>query len=914
VPQVGAPAAWAAGFTGTGVKVAVVDTGIDATHLDLAGKVIAAQNFTTEPDTLDRNGHGTHVASTVAGTGAASGGLNKGVAPGASLLSAKVCTEDGGCTDSAILAGMSWAAQQGADVINMSVGGPDFAGIDPLEQAVNNLTASSGALFVVAAGNSGFLGDYTVGSPGAADAALTVGAVDSGDNLAFFSSRGPRVGDAALKPDITAPGVDITAARSSTSGLPGGAYTDLSGTSMATPHVAGAAAIMVQRRPTWTPAQLKAALMGSAAPQASTRVFGQGAGRLRVDREINQTVLANPPSISLGRQVAPHADDPVLTRTVQYQNRGTSSVTLTLTLNAQDPSGSPAPPGMFVLSTGTVTVPAGGNASVTLTTDTRVAGPEGLYGGWISAANGSGSVSVSTPFGVHRADGAEITFHLRNRAGQYSPNSELVMIPVTSGIPAIRLFVLPAQPVTVWVPSGAYLVAATLPEDVNLAGGATVMINARMVVSSSTPTTQNLDAAGGGMIDITVPNPAAVREVTEVVGQLTEAGINAVTGHAFVGSPGPIYTKQYGTTTAPGFITKIRRQMAVPGLVQPGHNQTSVYNLAWFPTTFPTGWTRSLTAGQLATVTATHLAHVPGIGAKGINAQPGSVLFPIGLIAQSTFDLPFTRNEFYNTDDGVRWQARFTDYLGTSTNYLDSDSAPTALTAGTTTFQIWNKPVYGPALGALALPDNHVTRNGDVIQMYPPMFGDSEGRAGHPSQGITGTLTLKRGADVLGTWAYPNSPFNVWTNVPPELNTYTLEATVIRDAPHVLSTQVSAVWTFRSGTVPWNQYTRLPLWYVLFKPNLNASNSTPAGTTFDIPVTAAAQPTSSPGSLSTIGVQYSTNDGSTWTNATLTGSGTSRTARVTHPAGSGFVSLRTTVTDSAGNAVTQTVIRAYRFG
>jgi subtilisin family serine protease len=916
VPQVGAPAAWSAGFTGTGVKVAVVDTGIDATHPDLTGKVTAAQNFTTESDTVDRNGHGTHVASTIAGTGAASGGVNKGVAPGANLLSAKVCTEDGGCAESAIIAGMNWAAQQGADVVNMSLGGRDTSGVDPLEQAVNTLTASSGTLFVIAAGNDGGAGESTLNSPGTADAALTVGAVDSGDNLAGFSSRGPRVGDVALKPDITAPGVDITAARSSASGLPGGSYTDLSGTSMATPHVAGAAAVLAQRRPTWTPAQLKAGLMAAAAPQANTAVFSQGAGRLRVDREINQTVLSNPPSITLGRQIAPHADDPVLTRTVQYQNTGTSGVSLTLTLNAVDPYGSAAPAGMFALNTGTVTVPAGGTASVTFTTDTRVDGPEGLYGGWISAT-GPGGLTVSTPFGVHRADGVEMTFHLRNRSGQYAPRSEIMMIPVGPVGQVVHMWELPAQPITAWVPSGVYVFKAMLPEDDDFAAGATVMINARMVVSTSSPAVQNIDAAGGGLVEVTVPNPNAVREVTEVAGQLTENGWVGLVGHAFLGSPGiNVYTKQYGATSAPGFVTKIRRQTSVPGPVNIGYNQPTIYNTAWFPTTFPTGWSRNVTAAQLATVNSQHWAHVPGgLGGKGINAQPGSEPFRVGIVALNPFNMPFTRTEYYNTESGVRWQAFFTDYLGTNfVAYVDSESAPTTYTAGTTTSDLWNKPVYGPALGTLLRPENHVVRSGDFITMYPPLLSDSEGHAGHLVNGAPGTLTLKRGSEVLGTWPYPTYAPGVWAFVAPELTTYTLEASLTRDAPAVLSTQVSAVWTFRSSTAPGGGYTRLPLWYAIFKPNLNSNNSAPAGTTFDIPLTAAAQPTSSPGSLSTVAVQYSTNGGSTWTNATLTGSGANRTARVTHPSGSGFVSLRVTVTDSAGNGVTQTLIRAYRFG
>src|SRR5690606_12123307 len=103
VPQIGAPAAWQAGYTGKDVKVAVLDTGIDVSHPDLASQVVAARNFPTDADG-DRYGHGTHVASTIAGTGAASGGKFKGVAPEAMLYDGKVCDDFGQCPDSAIVA------------------------------------------------------------------------------------------------------------------------------------------------------------------------------------------------------------------------------------------------------------------------------------------------------------------------------------------------------------------------------------------------------------------------------------------------------------------------------------------------------------------------------------------------------------------------------------------------------------------------------------------------------------------------------------------------------------------------------------------------------------------------------------------------------------------------------------------
>ena len=280
VQQIGAPTAWQSGYTGAGVTVAVLDSGIDDTHPDLAGKVVARRNFTDgAEDDLDHAGHGTHVASIVAGTGAASGGTHGGVAPRADLIDGKVCAVNG-CQESSILAGMEWAAgDQHARVVNLSMGEPDSPGTDPVEAAVNTLSEQDGTLFVVSAGNAG--ADGSIGTPGSADAALTVGAVDGADALAGFSSRGPRLGDGGLKPDLTAPGVDITAARSTASdlGRPGDSYVTLSGTSMAAPHVSGAAAILLQEHPDWTAARLKATLMASAAPNRIVAVYRQGAGR-----------------------------------------------------------------------------------------------------------------------------------------------------------------------------------------------------------------------------------------------------------------------------------------------------------------------------------------------------------------------------------------------------------------------------------------------------------------------------------------------------------------------------------------------------------------------------------------------------------------------------------------------------------
>jgi subtilisin family serine protease len=402
LPQIGAPAVWHDDYTGTGVSVAVLDTGIDTSHADLANQVMGAKNFSGEPDG-DRVGHGTHVASTIAGTAAASNGRYKGVAPDAKLYDGKVCDDSGACSMSAILAGIAWAATEvKAKIVNLSVGGYDAPGIDPLEEAVNRLSAETGTLSVIAAGNKG-PDTGTDGSPGSADAGLTVGAVDKHGQLADSPSRGPGVGDGAIKPDVTAPGVGIVGAKAKNSviGTPiGDKYLMLNGTSMATSHTAGAAALLAQKHPDWKASELKAALMASAKPVAGQSLFEQGAGRIDVAKGVKQTVISEPGTMSFGTVEFPHDDDQPVTKTLTYGNLGDQPVTLDLTATLNDPAGQPAPPGSIELSANSVTVPAGRHASVQVTTNTKHDGPNGNHSGRVTAT--AEDVSVMTGLAVTR--------------------------------------------------------------------------------------------------------------------------------------------------------------------------------------------------------------------------------------------------------------------------------------------------------------------------------------------------------------------------------------------------------------------------------------------------------------------------------------------------------------------------------
>ncbi len=261
VPLIGAPRVWEGGFTGKGIKVAIVDTGIDPNHPDFTGRIAQMKDFTGEGP-ADNHGHGSHVASIVGGTGAGSAGKYQGVAPECVLYAAKVLRGDGSGSTSDVMAGIEWAVQQNVQVVNMSLGSDGACdGTDALS-VLCDTAMSRGVVMCIAAGNAG-PGASTVGSPGCAKTVITVGASSDTDSVANFSSRGP-TSDGRVKPDVCFPGVSIVAARAAGTamGSPVDAlYTSASGTSMATPHAAGTCALLLQAKPGLSPQQIKDILM-----------------------------------------------------------------------------------------------------------------------------------------------------------------------------------------------------------------------------------------------------------------------------------------------------------------------------------------------------------------------------------------------------------------------------------------------------------------------------------------------------------------------------------------------------------------------------------------------------------------------------------------------------------------------------
>jgi len=274
VAQIRAPDVWAAGFTGRGVPVAILDTGIDPGHPDFAGRIEAMVDFTDE-GARDNHGHGTHVAGIVAGGGT----KYRGVAPEAIIYAVKVLHGDGAGYMSEVMAGLEWAVQQGVRVVNLSLGGVGPCDGSDALSVTCDAAVERGVVVCVAAGNYGPQ-PSTVGPPGCAKKVLTVGACSKEDVIANFSARGP-TSDGRVKPDILMPGVDIVSCRAegTTLGTPIDAlYTRASGTSMATPHATGAVALLLEAFPDLAPAQVKERFMRTA-KDLGLDANAQGKGR-----------------------------------------------------------------------------------------------------------------------------------------------------------------------------------------------------------------------------------------------------------------------------------------------------------------------------------------------------------------------------------------------------------------------------------------------------------------------------------------------------------------------------------------------------------------------------------------------------------------------------------------------------------
>src|SRR3954453_8192700 len=297
-------AAWDQGLTESDVTVGVVDSGVDLAHPDLKANLVSGGHDYVDGDNTpsDQNGHGTHVAGIIGAVGNNGIGV-AGIDWKASILPVRVLNKDGSGSVSSVVNGYNYAAGHGAKIVNVSLGGDS-----PSQTEYDALRNASNTLFVVAAGNDAANVDTTDSYPCAYDLpnVLCVAATDADDNLAYFSDYG------AQSVDLAAPGVDILSTYpTALSADPRFPYKWLSGTSMATPEVTGAAALVLSQTPALTPWQLREKLMDSVHKVSALEGKVASGGRLDIAAALAQPAPSDstPPITSLTapapRQVVP---------------------------------------------------------------------------------------------------------------------------------------------------------------------------------------------------------------------------------------------------------------------------------------------------------------------------------------------------------------------------------------------------------------------------------------------------------------------------------------------------------------------------------------------------------------------------------------------------------------------------------
>ena len=914
VPYVRAPQAWQAGFDGTGATVAVLDSGVDAEHPDLAGTVVAEQNFSDSPDVGDHDGHGTHVSSTALGRGTASDGRNKGVAPGARLLSGKVLNDSGSGSLSAIIAGMEWAVAQGADVVSMSIGTGEPADCtDPMAEALNRLSASSDALFVVAAGNLGGPAEM-LGSPGCASAALTVAATDLTGATADFSGRGPVLGSHAVKPDIAAPGVAITAARAG--GRGDTAYTDKNGTSMATPHVAGAAAILAQQHPDWDGERIKAALQSTVRAGSTAEVYEQGAGELDVAAAVG-TTLSGPGTVDLGTFAWPHTPDETVTKQVAYSNGGPAAETLRFTVDARGADGKQLPATAFKLGATTLTVPAGGTASLPVTVTPSASLGYGSYGA-ISiriVATGNDDRTVVTPVGFYlEPKHVDVTFRVLDRNGKPATGfyTSLDVFDLDS-IAAQRL-TFEGGDRTLHLRAGAYSLAATVGT-LDAAGkleSLAFLGDPERTIDRDTTIT--LDARQTIRSTVRTDRPAVLRGGSLTYGRVVDGWVLS-TNRIFRSDIKGIYLAPTPKARRGTFEVVESWQLGSPQGAKKPYLYTLAFTHAQRVRPSPVHRVRDR---ELASIDASY--HTPG-KSYGYTTYT-DVYRPWSLQLISTGDravvaAPSQLEHLVTAERDTRigqMVGHSDAMMYTFSTYLAS--VPKSYRPGSQQRETWYAAGIRPGLSRNAFTGEHnapAQRSGNEIWTSLSTWTDSQpGHYGWFGFLDLGGTELFADGESLGRYGYRGQ--GSW-DVPAGATDFELVYELLRwqrgNYSWLSPTNAETRWRFRSQA---GAPAKLPLLFPDYDMAVDGNDRAARVKSYPISIGVESGPWYTPGRITKAQAWASYDDGTTWTDVPVRTHAGRQLATIDNTkaaAADGFVSLRVDLTDANGVGVTQTMTKLY---
>lgn len=800
---------------------------------------------------------------------------------------------------------MEWAADEGADVVNMSLGGAPTDGTDPMSTALNTISTDSDVLFVVAAGNMGWDGHYTVGSPGAADLALTVGSVDSDDDIAGGSSRGPRLGDDAIKPEVTAPGVEIISALSADAvELPpiDEYYTEASGTSMAAPHVAGAAAILLQDRPDLSSEQLRALLMGSTVSTNDT-VWEEGAGRIAIPAALDSAGYALPAALSFGTFAHPHDDlDPVTLETVVH-NIGDEDLTLDLTVEVYDHHGEVAPAGTVELGADELTVPASGTAALEVTVDPTVT-ELGLHSGAVIGTDTDGA-TLRIPLGFHLAPELfDLTLTALDWNGNPVDRGEFNVFDMEEGYLIETGVEIEDGTATLQVPASTYLVTADtlLTGETPSRTGLIVEPNLQVVEDTEvtfdfadtelvTLQTHRPSDRDGARVAVSARDAASNLTVTFTSGNVSR-DMELYTRATDAAELGEMEFSYHEIARAPWSDIDLNAETQLPYR----------YSFFTWADRFPADPTFTADDSNTAEVTSVYrsMAQVEAPDVQVVRSPGTPGLGEIGIGYSHNVAGPGTRVEYISADAVWRTQL-IPDQWGPLPAPVLLESADRVYDAGSSATEYWMSQVLSTGLAHYP-SEPALQRDGDTLEFDLPVAVDAHGFGStYLPEETTTRLQVWADDEPIGDTSSLHASFEV----PSDPATYTVVARADHaDEWWALSGYSRTEWTFHSATA--EDTAVLPILDLRFQPDhLSGFNLVTRVVDLDVVVTHQA------GSETSAEVTEATlewSDGDGWVEAELTevDDGRYRT-QIDLPPGVQTVDLRGSAVDSDGSTISTEV-------
>jgi hypothetical protein len=673
--------------------------------------------------------------------------------------------------------------------------------------------------------------------------------------------------------------------------------------------VAGVAALLAQQHPDWKADRLKAALMGAAKPITGVDVFHGGTGRVDADRVTAQSVYPTVGSVSFGTQRYPYANDPATTKPVTYRNDGNAAVTLQLVLSTVDPNGAPAPSGFLKLDRSQLTVPAHGTATANVTLTPSVASLAFTYSARLTATSGSTVIQVAIG-AVLEFESYDVNVKVIDRNGKPATGEQYVdvvdgngsdhLVTLTNGAGTARLRRTDFS-VVGFVQTGTTRTLVYLPQQL-LDRTKTVTLDARKGKRVSV-TTQRTDAVP---LDTTL----AIRPFNTFYGVDQTMVV-----------PGKEQAYAAPVTTTPPSGSAAEFDFLIYAEVRSPANATKpyAYHLMYnWTDKIPTGLTFQPKDSELGTVKTNYSAQgKPALGQRVVFGTPPADHGAFGIWYEFAYPTHLTE---YFTAAPTTWSQmtvrRAIDQPTQDPNEGLEIGKTQGYPAGTTRTENWDQPAFGPELQSRTYAGSTVNRfqDGLTVSVWP--FAPSE-----PDHSSPAWLAAATGATTGKTWLTVNGQ-TIASNpeagnldvfgLPAAKTTYVLHVTASRSPSwSTLATHVDASWTFSSALPPGEYDTVFPpLLAVRASGAFDDLDRAPGNTAFPLDLRIETQEGATASPIKTVTAKYSTDDGKTWKTVTVTGSGTNRTVTIPNPK-TGFVSLRFTATDTAGDKVDQTVIRAY---